>query len=140
MIRKRKLLVSLMFAAVIIGADVRESVATEYVWARSGFGALPTGHNGTSFSNGYGGYYVPKNAYGNNHESRRPFTNPNGFIVPATPTHAPAPQQSSSSAAGSQPIAASQQTAAAPVMAQPQMQSISMKPTFQQKLKRLFSH
>ena len=88
MLRRRILLIRLIFASLLVGMFVNESAATEYVWARSGYGALPTGHNGTSFSNGYGGYYVPKNAYGNNHESLRPFTNPNGFIVPTAPQQA----------------------------------------------------
>ncbi len=143
MIRQQMFLKSLMFVAVITGAAVRESAATEYVWARSGYGALPIGHNASSFSNGYGGYYVPKNAYGNNHESRRPFTNPNGFIVPATPTNSPATpshQQSPSNLAGAQPVAVPQQAAAPTAIAQPQMQPIPMKPTFQQKLKRFWSH
>ena len=98
-----------MLAVVTVGPVVHESAATEYVWARSGYGALPIGHNATSFSNGYGGYYVPKNAYGNNHESQRPFTNPNGFIVPATPQQATAPTGMA-------------------------------KPTFQQRVKRFWSH
>ena len=140
MIRQQTILTSLIFAIVIVGAAVRECSATEYVWARSGYGALPIGHNASSFSNGYGGYYVPKNAYGNNHESRRPFTNPNGFIVPSTPTNSPVHQQSPSPVVGAPPVAVPQQGTTAAAMAQPRMQPIPMQPTFQQKLKRFWSH
>ena len=56
---------------------------SEYVWARSNWGALPMGNASGTMSNGYGGYYVRKNAYGNNYESRGNFRNPNGYIIPA---------------------------------------------------------
>jgi hypothetical protein len=118
MIRRGMHLSRLILVVFIVGAAVSESDATEYVWARSGYGALPTGHNGASFSNGYGGYYVPRNAYGNNYETRRPYTNPNGFIVPATPQQATVPS----------------------TVSQPQTQSIPMRPSLQQKLKRFWSH
>jgi hypothetical protein len=55
----------------------------DYVWARSAWGNGSWGRNYGGMSNGYGGYYVPRNGYGNNYESRRPFTNPNGYIIPA---------------------------------------------------------
>jgi hypothetical protein len=69
------------------------AAADEYVWARSNWGSLPMGYPAGTMTNGYGGYYVRKNAYGNNYESRRPFMNPTGFIIPDTATACPAPQQ-----------------------------------------------
>ena len=36
----------------------------------------------SAMTNGYGGYYVPRNAYGNNYQGQR-FTNPTGYIIPA---------------------------------------------------------
>ena len=71
----------------------RDVVADDYVWARSNWGSLPMGVAAGTMSNGYGGYYVKRNAYGNNHESRKPFRNPNGFIVPAETGTCPAPVQ-----------------------------------------------
>ena len=140
MIRQRIHLSSLMFVIVAFGLTVGESAATEYVWARSGYGALPIGHNATSFSNGYGGYYVPKNAYGNNHESQRPFKNPNGFIVPATPVKCPAPQLTPSVANATQPTSAAQPSPSPISSSHPQMRPILTKPTFQQKMSRFWSH
>src|SRR5579871_3580563 len=67
---------------VVALAMVGESgSAGEYVWARSQFMSGPL-RPVSVMGNGYGGYYVPRNAYGNNYEGKR-FTNPGGFIIPA---------------------------------------------------------
>ncbi len=80
----RTTLFSCLFAAVlsIASANCAEA-AGDYVWARTGWGVLPMGQYSSSMSNGYGGYYVPRNAYGNNFEGQGRFTNPGGYIVPA---------------------------------------------------------
>jgi hypothetical protein len=71
------------FACVAIFSlvDGRPATAGDYVWARTNWGASNISRPYSSMSNGYGGYYVPRNAYGNNFEGQR-FTNPNGFVVP----------------------------------------------------------
>ena len=78
----RNLIASYFAAALLLLGT--SAIAGEYVWARSQF---PVGPNRpvSAMGNGYGGYYVPRNAYGNNYEGR-PITNPNGFIIPAQPT------------------------------------------------------
>ena len=83
MIRHRHRLACFVFVVCSLFAVSREASADEYVWARSGWGNGSWGRNYSGMSNGYGGYYVPRTGYGNNVESRRPFTNPNGYIVPA---------------------------------------------------------
>ena len=72
-----------------------QAAADEYVWARTNWGNgggpnRPVGAMG----NGYGGYYVPRNGYGNNYEGRR-FTNPNGYNIPTqTPARSQAAHRS----------------------------------------------
>lgn len=80
---------ALMGALGIVAASHQEVVADDYVWARSAWGSSNINGHYSSLSNGYGGYYVPRNAYGNNFESRGNFTNPNGYIVPAQQASAP---------------------------------------------------
>lgn len=88
----RKTSASLMVAVMVgLVAGSFNVHAGEYVWARSNWGNgggpnRPVGVMG----NGYGGYYVPRNAYGNNYAGQR-ITNPNGFIVPAQPMYQPTP-------------------------------------------------
>lgn len=87
MIRKRMLILGLFIAAMCVVFANREASADDYVWARSAWGNGNWGRNYGGMTNGYGGYYVPRNAYGNNYEGR-PITNPNGYIVPAgTPSY-----------------------------------------------------
>jgi len=81
--RKQQLFVGLFVAVLSIATMVQNATAGDYVWARSSWGSLPMGQYSSSFSNGYGGYYVRANAYGNNIEGRGRFTNPGGYIVPA---------------------------------------------------------
>jgi hypothetical protein len=69
-------------AIVVLESQVN---AEEYVWARTNWGASNVSRPYSSMSNGYGGYYVPKNGYGNNYEGRK-FTNPDGFVIPAQPS------------------------------------------------------
>lgn len=57
--------------------------AEEYVWARTGWGASNVNGRYGSVSNGYGGYWVPKNAAGNNYESQGNFRNSGGYIIPS---------------------------------------------------------
>ena len=78
-----------MYRAIIAGllvtvieiAGSAKPAAAEYVWARSQWMIGPNRPVGV-MNNGYGGYYVPKNAPGNNYEGR-PFNNPTGFVIPA---------------------------------------------------------
>lgn len=92
MLQLRTFSASLIIAAVGLLAADRDASADGYAWARSNWGNgggpnRPVGVMG----NGYGGYYVPRNAYGNNYEGQR-FTNPNGFIVSGQPTYQPTSQ------------------------------------------------
>ena len=66
--------------------------AEEYVWARTAWGASNINARYGSASNGYGGYWVPKSAAGNNYEAQGNFTNPTGYIIPsnAQPVNYPA--------------------------------------------------
>lgn len=89
MLRQRLLFVGLVLGAFGVVAASQEVDAGDYIWARSGWGNGNWGRNYGGMTNGYGGYYVPRNAYGNNYEGR-PITNPNGYIVPAT-TSTPSP-------------------------------------------------
>lgn len=73
------------FAAVFGVAAGSDVTAGDYVWARTNWGSSNINARYGSMSNGYGGYYVPRDAYGNNYESQGNFTNPNGYIVPAAP-------------------------------------------------------
>lgn len=83
MIRRRLLFAGLLVVVFSALAASRDTAAGEYVWARSGWGNGTFSRNYSNMTNGYGGYYVRRNAYGNNHETQRPFKNPNGYIVPA---------------------------------------------------------
>lgn len=83
MIRQQLLFAGLFVVAIGAFTACGEVVAGDYVWARSPWGNGSWGRNYSGMTNGYGGYYVPRNAYGNNHESRPPYRNPNGYIVPA---------------------------------------------------------
>ena len=73
---------TLLMVALVLMSE--SGNATEYVWARSQNMVGPNRPVSVP-GNGYGGYYVPKNAYGNNYEGR-PITNPTGFIIPAQTT------------------------------------------------------
>jgi hypothetical protein len=68
--------------------------AEEYVWARTAWGASNINARYSSMGNGYGGYYVPKSAVGNNYESQGNFRNPNGYIIPGNSGYAQQPTQS----------------------------------------------
>lgn len=81
MSQRKYLIASLMMAVASLVVSAHELQAGDYVWARTNWGSSNISRPYSSMSNGYGGYYVPRNAYGNNFEGRR-FTNPNGFIVP----------------------------------------------------------
>lgn len=83
---QRPLFASLFVAVFSIVAASQNAAAGDYVWARTNWGSSNISRPYSSMSNGYGGYYVPRNAYGNNFESSGGFTNPNGFIVPAQTT------------------------------------------------------
>jgi len=83
MIDQRRLFSALLMAVFSAVAADREVAAGDYVWARTAWGSSGADRHYSSFSNGYGGFYVPRNAYGNNHDGRGRFTNPNGYIVPA---------------------------------------------------------
>ena len=63
------------------------AVGSDYVWARTNWGSSNINRPYSSMNNGYGGYYVPRNARGNNFEGQRRFTNPTGFIIPAQPAY-----------------------------------------------------
>jgi|GEM_PF-5477008 len=84
MIERHCLVAALLSVGVGLIAAERDANAGDYVWARTNWGSSNINRPYSSMSNGYGGYYVPRNAYGNNYEGRR-FTNPNGFIVPTQP-------------------------------------------------------
>jgi len=98
MIRQNLCLCGLLIAILSVAATSRDAVAGDYVWARTNWGSSGADRHYSSFSNGYGGFYVPRNGYGNNYEGGGRFTNPNGYIVPAQgggysvarPTYAPA--------------------------------------------------
>ncbi len=117
MIGQRALFGCLFLGVVSVIAAGPSATAGEYVWARTSWGSLPMGNTAGSMTNGYGGYYVPKNAYGNNYESRRPFTNPTGFIIPAEATPCPPTPQAAAPVAPTQPsqIASGQRTQVTPV-------------------------
>ena len=76
------MMIRIILASVVMAllSEVKTASAN-YVWARSQWSVGPNKPVG-AMTNGYGGYYVPRNAYGNNFEGQR-FTNPNGFIIPA---------------------------------------------------------
>ena len=141
MFRQRLLLGSLLVVMCAF-SDLHGTVAaSDYVWARSGYGAMPWGHNASSFSNGYGGYYVPRNAYGNNHEGVRPFTNPNGFIVPASPAARPAATHQLSAQTTPVTSAMTMQQVPEPSMqTNSTLQPIPAPRSFSQRLKRFLSH
>ena len=88
----RTIVASLLIAVFGIVADSRDASAGDYVWARTNWGNLATNRPVSAMGNGYGGYYVPRNAYGNNYEGQR-FTNPNGYIIPANSGQAYQPPQ-----------------------------------------------
>ena len=85
MTHQRLLFASLLLVVFSVAAT-REATASDYVWARTNWGSSNINGRYGSMSNGYGGYYVPRTAYGNNYESQGNFTNPNGYIVPAGTT------------------------------------------------------
>ena len=87
MIHLKTLFAGLTIAVLGLAAAYQDVAAGEYVWARSNWGNGGGPNRPVSvMGNGYGGYYVPRNAYGNNYEGQR-FTNPNGFIVSGQPTY-----------------------------------------------------
>lgn len=81
----RNRLLAWVFTTVlgVIAAGQDAAASGDYVWARSAWGGSNINGHYSSMSNGYGGYYVPRNAYGNNYEAQGNFTNANGYIVPA---------------------------------------------------------
>jgi hypothetical protein len=83
MIQVRLLVANLCIAVFAIIATSGEATANDYVWTRTAFGSCAAGRHCSAMSNGYGGYYVPQNAVGNNYEASGNFKNPNGYIVPA---------------------------------------------------------
>ena len=85
MIYPRQVLTLVLMALCSLFAVGRDALGGDYVWARSAWGNGSWGRNYGGMSNGYGGYYVPRNAYGNNYEARGSFRNPNGYIIPAQP-------------------------------------------------------
>lgn len=76
----RAIVIGLFVALIGLAGSVKPAAA-EYVWARSQWALGPHRPIGV-MNNGYGGYYVPKNGYGNNFEGKQ-FTNPSGFVIPA---------------------------------------------------------
>jgi hypothetical protein len=80
--RKQSSFLCLLLALLGFAFATRDGVATDYVWARSPYGAMPMGQYAGYMSNGYGGYYVPRNAPGNNFEGSQ-FRNAGGLIVPS---------------------------------------------------------
>ena len=85
MTMNRSYIASLMIAVCTFVLTSQMAIAGDYVWARSAWGNGSWGRNYSGMSNGYGGYYVPRNAYGNNYERRAPYRNPNGYIVSSQP-------------------------------------------------------
>ena len=80
---RQRLLYACLFAAAASIAISQNVTADEYVWARSQWVMGPN-RPLSVMGNGYGGYYVPRNGYGNNYEGQR-FTNPTGYVIPANP-------------------------------------------------------
>ena len=83
MIRQRPVFAFLFAVTFSLIAATQHVVAGDYVWARSNWGSANINRRYSGMSNGYGGYYVPRNGYGNNYEAIGHYTNPNGFIIPA---------------------------------------------------------
>ena len=85
----KKQLRNLALVALTVGLfnPPHTAVGNDYVWARTNWGSSNINRPYSSMNNGYGGYYVPRNARGNNFEGQRRFTNPTGFIVPAQPVY-----------------------------------------------------
>jgi hypothetical protein len=82
--RQRTLLACLFATVIAIPLISRDSTADEYVWARNNGGIASINRPVSAMNNGYGGYYVPRNAYGNNYEGQ-PIMNPTGYVIPAQP-------------------------------------------------------
>ena len=89
MTQLRTIAASLILTVVGLATIAPNTASGEYVWARSSWGNGGGPNRPISvMGNGYGGYYVPRNAYGNNYEGQR-ITNPNGFIIPSQAQYQP---------------------------------------------------
>lgn len=86
MTKQRRILCLLAVTVGLINVS-QSAFAGDYVWARTNWGSSNINRPYSSMNNGYGGYYVPRNARGNNYEGQRRFTNPTGFIIPAQPVY-----------------------------------------------------
>lgn len=82
MIHRSQLFACLFAATLGLVMASRDAVAQDRVWARTNWGASNVSRPYGTPNNGYGGYYVPRNARGNNYDGQR-VMNPNGFFIPA---------------------------------------------------------